>query len=667
MTSNTSLSGLDYFVIGAFLVVILLIGIVLARAAAKNMESYFLGGRNMPWWLLGVSGMSAWFDLTGTMVITSFLFMLGPRGLFIEFRGGAVLILAFLMAYTSKWNRRSGCMTGAEWATYRFGTSTSGESLRAVNAVMGIVVSIASLAYMIRGATLFMGVMFPVDPVQLTIGVIGFASIFTMLAGFYGMVIADMVQGAIMICGCIVISVIAWGHVPSAAALSAMAYHVTGNPEWIVSHPSTSVYMPPGYEAYNDLIKAAAFYLLRNVLGGMGAGSELRFFASRTPREASLQCLVQGLTVMFRWPLMISFAILGITLVAQILPDHDSGAKAAAIIHAARPDIGPGAWHDYMSDIVHRPETAPPAAIAQIKQLLGPNWKAALLLVSYRGTVDPEMVLPTVILQGLGSGLRGLLVVCLLAALMGALSSSMNTASSYFTRDIYQNFLRPSAGNRELIAAAYGASAVTILISFVMGLAAPSINNLWGWLTMGLMAGSIGPQFMRFYWWRINAWGMVLGTAAGGFGAVIQRMLDPTMTEWVQFPIMAGLSFAGTIIGSLLTPPTPAKVTSHFYHTTRPFGFWGQFWKDLPDQVQAVWRREHQADICATVSILVWQVCLFMLPMQFLTHNWVGFCCTLPIFLVGCVGIYFFWWCHLPPEDDADGEPRKISVAQLQH
>ncbi len=171
------------------------------------------------------------------MIITSFLFMLGPRGLFIEFRGGAVLILAFLMAYTGKWHRRSGCMTGAEWATYRFGTGPSGETLRAVNAFMGIVVCIASLAYLVRGATLFMGVMFPVDPILLTVGILGFASFFTMLAGFYGMVVTDLVQGTIMIIGCLVISVIAWQQVPDAAALTATANHVTGNPDWIVSPP----------------------------------------------------------------------------------------------------------------------------------------------------------------------------------------------------------------------------------------------------------------------------------------------------------------------------------------------------------------------------------------------------------------------------------------------
>src|ERR1700744_1416749 len=206
----TALSNLDYGIIGTFLAIILVAGLAASRLAARSMEHYFLGGRNLPWYLLGISGMSAWFDLTGTMIITSFLYLLGPRGLYIEFRGGAVLVLAFMLAYTGKWHRRSGCMTPAEWITYRFGTGFSGEALRLVSAIMGIIMTLGLLAYLVRGATLFMGMVFPFDPIMLTVVILCFASIYTVLAGFYGVVLTDLVQGTIMVLGCIVTSVIAW-------------------------------------------------------------------------------------------------------------------------------------------------------------------------------------------------------------------------------------------------------------------------------------------------------------------------------------------------------------------------------------------------------------------------------------------------------------------------
>ena len=659
-----TLSGLDYGVLIAFFAIILFVGLAMSRRASQNLESYFLGGRNLPWYLLGISGMSAWFDLTGTMIITSFLYLLGPLGLYIEFRGGAVLVLAFLLAYTGKWHRRSGCMTGAEWQTYRFGTGFSGEMLRLVSAVMGVVTTIGTLAYLVRGATLFMGMIFPVDPTLLTIGILAFASVYTVLSGFYGVVLTDLVQGCIMIVGCIVVSVIAWHQVPSADVLAATAAQVTGNTNWVASAPTWHADMPKGYEAYEALIMAALFYLARNILGGMGTGQEPRFFAARNPREASLQCLLQGLTVMFRWPLMISFAVLGIFLVAKMLPDSAAAVKTAEAIHAANPSLTAGSWHDYTSGLVHHPEKAPPELMKQIKDILGENWQAPLSLIGPYGTVNPEVVLPAVILHSMGSGLRGLLIVSLLAALMGALTGLVNGASALFVRDIYQNFLRPKAKNRELIIQAYISSVAIIALSFGLGLTAASINDLWSWLVMGLTAGGLGPALLRLYWWRANAWGMASGLLAGGLAAILQRAFAPAMPEWAQFSLMTGISIGATIIGSLVTKPTPREVVEVFYHTTKPFGWWKPFWKELPLATQKTWSLEHRNDLLSVISALVWQVCLFLLPMQFLTHNMQGFWTTLPIFLAGCTGLYFFWWKNLPPEDEKVADFASVAPAK---
>ncbi len=649
----TTLSITDYVVIGAFFAIILLVGLAMSRRAAQTMESYYLGGRSLPWYLLGFSGMSAWFDMTGTMIITSFLYLLGPRGLYIEFRGGAVLILAFLLAYTAKWHRRSGCMTSAEWMTYRFGTGFSGEMLRLASAIMGIITTIGTLAYLVRGATLFMGVVFPVDPTLLTLGVLCFAAVYTVLAGFYGVVLTDLVQGCIMIVGCVVVSFIAWHKIPSEAALAAVAQSVTGNAHWVDSAPAWHVTMPPGYEAYQSLMMAAAFYLLRNIFGGMSSGTDSRYFAAKNPREASLQCLLQGVMVMFRWPLMISFATLGIFLIHHILPNKAAAMDVAQAIHAAQPGLTAGNWARFTSGLVHFPQSAPPALIQHISQVLGPDWQPALLLIGPSGNINPELILPAVLLHTMTSGFRGLLIVCLLAALMGALTGLVNNASALFVRDIYQNFLRPRAKNRELILFAYISSLLIIAASFGLGLAAPSINDLWGWLVMSLTAGGLGPGLLRLYWWRTNAWGMAAGLFLGGVAALVQRWLDPTMLEWMQFTLMTSVSILATVAGSLLSGRTPHAVVRHFYRTTRPFGWWKPFWSELPGETRGAWKREHRGDILTVVCTLVWQVCLFLLPMQFLTHNWEGFFNTLPVFFIGCVTLYFFWWRNLPPADEA--------------
>ncbi|HEY8966207.1 MAG TPA: hypothetical protein VIM58_07180 [Candidatus Methylacidiphilales bacterium] len=660
-----SLSLLDYGIIVLFFAVILCVGLAMSRKAGKSLEGYFLGGRNLPWYFLGISGMSAWFDLTGTMIITSFLFMLGPLGLYIEFRGGAVLVLAFLLAYAGKWHRRSGCMTPAEWNTYRFGTGFSAELLRLATALVGIVTTVGMLAYLVRGATLFMGTVFPVDPTLLTVGVLGFASIYTVLSGFYGVVLTDLVQGCIMIAGCLIVSFIAWHRVPDAATLAAVAKEVTGNANWVASAPVWHATMPKGYEAYQSLILAASFYLLRNVLGGMAGGADARFFASRTPREASLQCLLQGLTVMFRWPLMIGFAILGLFLVAKTIPDLSACSEAANAVHAYVPGLASHAWHDYTSALVRHPENAP-VLVGQLAEILGADWQRALLLVGPNGTVDPEMVLPAVLMGAIGPGLRGILIVSLLAALMGALTGLVNSASALFVRDIYQNFLRPKASTRELIFQAHLSSVAIVVLGFVMGLTASNINDIWSWIIMGLTAGALGPGLLRLYWWRTNAWGMAAGLFVGGVAAVLQRILMPEMSEWIQFALMSGLSLGATVVVSLLTAPTPEAIVERFYRTTRPFGLWKPFRERLPAALRSEWAREHRFEILSAAVALVWQVTLFLLPMQFLTHNMAAFLATLPFFLASCAGLYFFWWKRLPPPDEevpdfaspsAKGEP----------
>ncbi|MCE0498375.1 MAG: hypothetical protein LV481_10570 [Methylacidiphilales bacterium] len=648
----TALSNLDYWIIGVFLAIILLVGLTASRLAARSMQHYFLGGRNLPWYLLGISGMSAWFDLTGTMIITSFLYLLGPRGIYIEFRGGAVLVLAFLLAYTAKWHRRSGCMTGAEWATYRFGADFSGEMVRLVSALIGIITTIGLLAYLVRGNTLFLAMVFPVDPVWLTLGILGFASIYTILAGFYGVVLSDLVQGSIMIVGCIIVSMIAWAHVPSAAALNQAAAQVTGNQSWIASAPAWHVTMPKGYEAYQALEMVAFFYLLRNILGGMATGGETRYFASRNSREASLQGLLQGLTVMFRWPLMMGFAILGIYWVSTAIPGGDAVSQASDAIRTANPTLTDSSWQVYTDQIVYHPDTAPAGLVDRLAAILGPDWKTSLPMVSSRGTVNPEVVLPAVLLHQIPSGLRGFLIVALLSALMGALTGQVNSASALFVRDIYQNFLRPKARNRELIMMAYCSSAFIILASFLMGVGASSINDIWAWFIMSLTAGSLGPGMLRLYWWRTNAWGMVAGLLAGGVAAVLQRVFIPGMVEWIQFVTMTGISVAFTIVGSLATKETPRDIVHYFYHTTRPFGFWGPLWKELSVEQKTSWGREHGNDIRTVVIALIWQICLFLIPMQILTHNKEGLMTTVPIFLLGCGGLYWFWYRNLPAADE---------------
>ena len=657
-----SLSLIDYAIIIGFLSITVVVGMIMTRRASSSLDHYFLGGHSLPWWLLGVAGMANWFDLTGTMIITSFLFMMGPRGLFVEFRGGAVLVLAFLLCYAGKWHRRSGCMTGAEWMIYRFGRNKSAEGVRLLSAIIGIVTTIMMLAYLIRGASLFLGLFFPFPPMMTTLVLLLFTTLYTMSAGFYGVVLTDLVQGCIVMCSCVIISFMAWHMVPDTAHLAAAALQVTGNADWVSSMPAWQTPMPAGYENYQPLIMIATFYLLRNVLFGMGAGAEARYFGAKSDRDCGLQSLLQAVMVAFRWPLMIGFAVMGVYMVQRMLPDTSVTDRVASAIHSYSPQTAAPFWHDLTANIANSPERHPAELIAKIESILGPDWRGKLPLVAFNGKINPEQILPAVLLNELPVGLKGIVVVAMFAAMMSCNNGMVNGASAFFVKDIYQNVLRKKASNRELIISSYISTLLIVVLGFYFGVTAKSINDLWGWIIMGFTAGSLAPLALRFYWWRCNAVGMIGGYILGGAGAIIQRIVLPSMPEWEQFVLMAALSFVGTIAGSLLSKPTPDAVLRNFYRTTRPFGFWGPFKNEFQGEQSVALKREHRNDITAVPFVLLWQVTLFLLPMQLVIKAYHAFFWTLPLFLLGAAGMYKFWWRALPPAET----PEPVSTPQAE-
>jgi Na+/proline symporter len=225
----------------------------------------------------------------------------------------------------------------------------------------------------------------------------------------------------------------------------------------------------------------------------------------------------------------------------------------------------------------------------------------------------------------------------------------VNYASAFAVRDIYQLVLRPKASNRELIAASWIATGSVMAAGLAIGLTAKSINDLWGWFIMSLTAGGLAPALLRLYWWRCNGWGVAGGLLLGTVGSIVQRQVFPHMLEWQQFLLMTSLSFAGTIGGSLLTAATPLETLRHMYRTTRPFGWWGPLWKELSAEEQKAWGKEHVNDIATVPFAMLWQVTMFLLPMQLVIKSYDSFWMTLPLFLVGLSGMYWFWWRNLPP------------------
>src|SRR5215216_2469017 len=141
-----NLSTVDQIIVVLYLAAIMGIGIAMKRRAARGISSYFLGGRQLPWWALAMSGSSSYFDITGTMWIVSTFIVLGLKGMWVHWLWGFP-ITAFYLAYMGRWIRRSNVLTGAEWMYTRFGADRAGDLARLSYTVFAVLTIIALLGY----------------------------------------------------------------------------------------------------------------------------------------------------------------------------------------------------------------------------------------------------------------------------------------------------------------------------------------------------------------------------------------------------------------------------------------------------------------------------------------------------------------------------------------
>ena len=638
----------DYAVILAYFAILIGIGAAFRKKAAASVEDYFLAGRKMPWWALGLSQMTFWFDMTGTMIIASFLFLLGPRGLFVEFRGGAGLVLIFLMLWAGKWHRRSGVITGAEWMIFRFGQDRWAHFARLMSVVSNVAINLALLAYSFKGAGLFLSMFLPFSPLVCSLIMMLVTALYTIESGFYGVIFSDVFQSVCIWVGVAAVLVVALSRLSGVPDLGALAVSVTGNPDWLRALPQARTPMPAGYEQYSFLTMMTLFYLGKTLIQGLGVGADPRFFGARSDRDCGRLSFLAGWSPMPRWVLMMSLVVLGLMLVKDLFPDRTVLTQAATLIKTHAGAVPQNEWPELLARIANHPQSFPAELTAGLARLLGADWGSKLALLSFHGTVDPERILPAVLLMSIPAGLRGLLLVAFLAAAMSTFNAIVNGTTAFLTRDLYQGYLRRKAGTKEIITAGYVFGALVMVVGFLTAYSTKSINDIWGWLTMGLVGGTMIPTVLRLYWWRYNGSGYALGTLIGLVAALLQRVLLPQMPEWQQILSMVGAGLAGSLAATYLRPPTDRAVLERFYRTTKPFGLWGPLKKALAPEEAAAMAREHKYDLISLPFALFWQISMLMLPLLLIVRQFRSSAVAAAVLAVSLIGLYFFWYRKLP-------------------
>ena len=591
---------IDIIIVIVYLFAIVLVGLLAQKKASEGIDSFFLGNRKLPWWVLGASGMASNTDIAGTMINTAFIYALGTKGFFIEIRGGVTLIMAFLMVFMGKWNRRSQVMTQAEWMHFRFGKGFEGDLARVIAAIASIIMTIAMVTYFIIGAGKFVGEFLSLEPIYASLLMVVLAMIYTVASGLYGVVWTDVFQGIFIFFVIMYISIMAMTTVdlPEEFFVSVpmldgtFSQLKTSLSEWTRISPPAEMNMPEGstFEIYNLFGIAIMFYLFKVTLeGASGAGGYMlqRYFAAKSDREAGILSLFWTSLLAFRWPLIASFAMLGI---------H----------HGLNPE--------------------------------------------FNVIADPELVLPTVIKHYIPTGIKGLLIAGLMAAAMSTFDSTVNAGAAYWVKDIYQTYLKPNSTEKELMLQSRLSSLVIVAIALLFSLTISNINEIWGWITMGIGAGMFIPQVIRWYWWRFNGYGFAIGTVFGMVSAIMTKILANNIAEYNSFLIASGSSLVGCILGTLLTKPTEDSVLVNFYKITRPFGFWNKVRSELDLSVVAKINQENKRDIIALFFAVPWQVVLFLTGMMIVLKQWTNFINLFGILVILSFGLYWFWFRHLSKE-----------------
>jgi Na+/proline symporter len=599
-----TLSSLDKLILACYLVLVIGIGFIAKRKASKGLESYFLGNRTLPWWMLAMSGSSSYFDITGTMWIVSILVQCGYRGMWIQWMWGFI-IAAFYMAFMGKWIRRSGVMTGAEWMILRFGKGRDGQLSRLSYTLYAILTLSAFMGYTAVGMGKFGSQFLPYSDHTCAMLIIGITGIYVVLGGFRGLTIVEFFQTIILTAGAVMIAYLGYQAYDQGLAVSPPDDWFSILPVWKLerSVPESSPFYVPVDSMYYCFGAIVITYVAKGLLLCFSGPEQLydfqKFLAVKTPREASLMGMLWGVFHAVRFPMAMAVAILGLS------------------------------------------------SLAGDTELL--------TLVKN----DPEKVMPVVIAHTLPVGLVGFALAALISAFMGAFSAMVNGGASYLVRDVYQNYLRPQASTKELIYASYAASILLIVVGLIISQNASSINTLFTWIMATLGAGVLMPNVLRWYWWRLNGWGYFAGTAAGMGLSLVQVILEQfeviSAPVYVTFPVMLLGVFIICVVVTCLTPPTDPETLRRFYRMVQPAGWW----QPVAEQINhddKLPKDDFSQDLLALVLAIPWLAVLYVAPMYLITHHYSRFLVGMVLFGALSVGLWFTWWRKLPSAQVAEQE-----------
>lgn len=594
-----SIHPIDITILVLYLIAVVSIGIYLTTRASQNLDTYFLAGRSVPWYILGVSNSSSMFDITGTMWLVLMFLVYGVKGAWIPWIWPTFNQI-FLMVYLSIWIRRSNVLTGSEWITTRFGNGKGAELSRISVLVFAMVSVIGFLAYAFQGIGKFASVFFPFDisPELYAITFMGITTIYVVLGGMYSVVFTDLIQFTLLTIVSFVIGFIAFTRVTPEALHAVipngwldLAFTWELDLDWSALIPAANdQIMADGWNLFTIFFMMMIFKGILISLAGPTPGYDMqRILAAKTPREAGLMSAIVSVCQIPRW-----FMIVGITTLALVYFSND--------------------------------------------------------LVAMGDNVDFELVLPWVISEFLPVGLVGFVLAGMLAAFMSTFDSTVNAGAAYLVNDVYKRYFNPNAPTGLYIKASYIASFLIVGVGIAFGFMSESVNSVTQWIVSGLFGGYTAPNILKWHWWRFNGFGYFCGMIAGVLAALIMPMALPELSPLNAFPFILIVSGIAGISGSLMTAPDDEKTLEEFYKNVRPWGFWKPILKKIQSSDANVRKNDNfYRDMFNIFIGMVWQINMVLVPIYLLVYEYTAFTVSLILVIGTTLILKKNWYDKLDP------------------
>lgn len=566
-----ALHPIDLFIIAAYVVATVGIGFWISRKASKSIQSYFLGGNEIPWYALGLSNASGMFDISGTMWLVYLLFVYGMKSVWVPWLW-PVFNQIFLMVYLSVWLRRSGVMTGAEWIRFRFGDGQGAKLSHLVVVLFALINVVGFLAYGFIGIGQFAAAFLPFQlAADATtnanlwgLAITAIATLYVVKGGMFSVVFTEVLQFGIMTVACLWVGGIAMAQVSPELLNAAVPegwrslwFGWSLDLNWATLLPSANEKIAAdGYTMFGAFFMMMLFKGVLSSMAGPAPNYDMqRILSARTPKEAAKMSGLVSLVLMVPRYMLIT----GLTVLALVFFRDELGAMGS--------------------------------------------------------DVNFELILPFTMREFIPTGLLGLLIAALLAAFMSTYAATVNAAPAYIVNDVYKRYINPDAPEKTYVRMSYLVSIIVVIIGTAFGFVAQNLNEIVQWLVGALYGGYAASNMLKWHWWRFNSygyfWGMLAGIIAAGIAAPVMGLLGldfGAATPLYAFPLILALSLAGCIAGSLLTAPDPPEVLRDFYLKVRPWGFWGPVHAAVvADHPEVEANKDFRRDMVNVLIGIVWQ------------------------------------------------------------